>query len=63
VDWNVLDALSELGNRATDHKNIEALTQAIASEAKPGDHVVVMSNGGFGGLHEKLLTRLRHALA
>ncbi|HPG60823.1 MAG TPA: UDP-N-acetylmuramate:L-alanyl-gamma-D-glutamyl-meso-diaminopimelate ligase [Casimicrobium sp.] len=63
VDWNVLDALSELGNRATDHKNIEALAQAIASEAKPGDHVVVMSNGGFGGLHEKLLARLRHALA
>ena len=30
VDWNVLEALSELRNRATDHKNIEALTQAIA---------------------------------
>ena len=33
--------------------------QGIAGEARPGDHVLVMSNGGFGGLHEKLLTALR----
>jgi len=30
-----------------------------SAEARPGDHVLVMSNGGFGGLHEKLLTALR----
>jgi UDP-N-acetylmuramate: L-alanyl-gamma-D-glutamyl-meso-diaminopimelate ligase len=59
VDWNVLDALAALGPRTTDHKNIDALARAIALEAKPGDHIVVMSNGGFGGLHEKLLQRLK----
>jgi len=31
----------------------------VAAEAKTGDHVLVMSNGGFGGIHEKLLARLR----
>jgi UDP-N-acetylmuramate: L-alanyl-gamma-D-glutamyl-meso-diaminopimelate ligase len=30
----------------------------VAAEARPGDHVLVMSNGGFGGIHEKLLARL-----
>ena len=32
--------------------------EAIARAATPGDHVLVMSNGGFGGIHEKLLKRL-----
>ena len=32
--------------------------EAIASEARPGDHVLVMSNGGFGGIHDKLLAQL-----
>ena len=34
------------------------LIAAIAAAAQPGDHVLIMSNGGFGGIHEKLLTRL-----
>ena len=37
---------------------LPALVDAIASEARPGDHVIVMSNGGFGGIHEMLLARL-----
>jgi len=37
---------------------LPALVEAIASEARPGDHVLIMSNGGFGGIHEKLLSRL-----
>ena len=37
---------------------VDAHVEAIARVAKPGDHVLVMSNGGFGGIHEKLLTRL-----
>jgi UDP-N-acetylmuramate: L-alanyl-gamma-D-glutamyl-meso-diaminopimelate ligase len=34
------------------------LVEAIAAAAQPGDHVLVMSNGGFGGIHRKLLDRL-----
>ena len=34
------------------------LIEHIASQARPGDHVLVMSNGGFGGIHDKLLARL-----
>jgi UDP-N-acetylmuramate: L-alanyl-gamma-D-glutamyl-meso-diaminopimelate ligase len=38
---------------------VDALVAALAAESRPGDHVLVMSNGGFGGLHEKLLAALR----
>ena len=40
------------------HDDLAALVAAIGAEARPGDHVLVMSNGGFGGIHEKLLARL-----
>ena len=40
------------------HTDLDALVEAIARDARPGDHVVVMSNGGFGGIHDKLLARL-----
>jgi UDP-N-acetylmuramate: L-alanyl-gamma-D-glutamyl-meso-diaminopimelate ligase len=40
------------------HDDLEALVEAIAGEARAGDHVLVMSNGGFGGIHDKLLRRL-----
>ena len=33
----------------------------VAAAARPGDHIVCMSNGGFGGIHEKLLAALRAA--
>jgi UDP-N-acetylmuramate: L-alanyl-gamma-D-glutamyl-meso-diaminopimelate ligase len=36
------------------------LIEKIAASARPGDHVLVMSNGGFGGIHEKLLKRLQN---
>jgi UDP-N-acetylmuramate: L-alanyl-gamma-D-glutamyl-meso-diaminopimelate ligase len=38
---------------------LDRLVADIASRAKPGDHVLVMSNGGFGGIHEKLLAALQ----
>jgi UDP-N-acetylmuramate: L-alanyl-gamma-D-glutamyl-meso-diaminopimelate ligase len=48
-----------LGQRARCEESLDALVDAVAAEAKTGDHVLVMSNGGFGGIHEKLLARLR----
>jgi UDP-N-acetylmuramate: L-alanyl-gamma-D-glutamyl-meso-diaminopimelate ligase len=41
--------------RANAFDDLEALVHAVAKEARPGDHILVMSNGGFGGVHQKLL--------
>jgi UDP-N-acetylmuramate: L-alanyl-gamma-D-glutamyl-meso-diaminopimelate ligase len=59
LDWNLSAALAPLGARARIEGSVEALVAGIAAEVRPGDQVLVMSNGGFGGLHEKLLTALR----
>jgi len=58
LGWDVAGALAPLGAQATVLSDLAALVQAIAREAKPGDHVLVMSNGGFGGIHDKLLSAL-----
>ena len=58
LGWDVAGALAPLGAKATVLVDLPALVAAIAGEAQPGDHVLVMSNGGFGGIHEKLLARL-----
>ncbi|GAA0373869.1 UDP-N-acetylmuramate:L-alanyl-gamma-D-glutamyl-me so-diaminopimelate ligase [Bowmanella denitrificans] len=42
------------------YRDMDALQQAVIREAKPGDHILVMSNGGFGGLHQKLLNALEN---
>ncbi len=41
--------------------NIDELVQAVAAEARPGDQIVIMSNGSFGGIHQKLLAQLTKA--
>ncbi|MBI3901688.1 MAG: UDP-N-acetylmuramate:L-alanyl-gamma-D-glutamyl-meso-diaminopimelate ligase [Nitrosomonadales bacterium] len=58
LGWDAAAALVPLGNKATVTDDLDELIAAIAAEARPGDHVLVMSNGGFGGIHEKLLRRL-----
>jgi UDP-N-acetylmuramate: L-alanyl-gamma-D-glutamyl-meso-diaminopimelate ligase len=59
LGWDVAGALAPLGAKASVHDDIDALAEAIVTEARSGDHVLVMSNGGFGGIHGKLLARLR----
>ncbi len=58
LSWDAAQALSPLGAKADVHDDLDALVAAIATEARAGDHVLVMSNGAFGGIHEKLLRRL-----
>jgi UDP-N-acetylmuramate: L-alanyl-gamma-D-glutamyl-meso-diaminopimelate ligase len=58
VKWDVADAMQPLGGLATVHADLAQLTAALANEARPGDHLVLMSNGSFGGLHERLLAAL-----
>ena len=55
LGWDAADALRPLGPRARSFEDLDALVAAVAGEARPGDHVLVMSNGGFGGVHGKLL--------
>jgi len=58
LGWDASAALAPLGGKATVKDDLDKLIEAIAAAAKPGDQVLVMSNGGFGGIHEKLLKRL-----
>jgi UDP-N-acetylmuramate: L-alanyl-gamma-D-glutamyl-meso-diaminopimelate ligase len=55
LGWDAREALAPLGARAEVHDDLGALVRAVAREARPEDHVVIMSNGGFGGVHAKLL--------
>ena len=58
IDWNAAEALAPLGARAQCHEALDALVSAVAAAARSGDQVLVMSNGGFGGVHQKLLDAL-----
>ncbi|TAK88214.1 MAG: UDP-N-acetylmuramate:L-alanyl-gamma-D-glutamyl-meso-diaminopimelate ligase [Betaproteobacteria bacterium] len=58
LGWDARAVFAPLGSRARCEESLDALVAGIAAEAKAGDHVLVMSNGGFGGVHEKLLSRL-----
>ena len=58
LGWDVGRALAPLGAKAVVHDALDALVDAVVAEARAGDHVLVMSNGGFGGIHGKLLARL-----
>ena len=63
LGWDVGNVLAPLGAIATSIDDLEVLVAAIAGMAHPGDHVLIMSNGGFGGIHEKLLFALDETAA
>lgn len=58
VDWDLGEALAPLGDRAQAFGNLDMLVAAVVAAARPGDQILVMSNGGFGGVHQKLLDAL-----
>ena len=58
LGWSLADALAPLGARALAFDDIDALVAAVARDARAGDMVLAMSNGGFGGVHQKLLDAL-----
>jgi UDP-N-acetylmuramate: L-alanyl-gamma-D-glutamyl-meso-diaminopimelate ligase len=58
LDWDAAQALAPLGARAHTAADIAALTAQIVQAARPGDHIVCMSNGSFGGIHARLLEEL-----
>jgi UDP-N-acetylmuramate: L-alanyl-gamma-D-glutamyl-meso-diaminopimelate ligase len=58
LGWDVAETLAPLRDKAEVHTDLDLLVDAIARSTRTGDHVLVMSNGGFGGIHDKLLRRL-----
>ena len=55
LDWDVAGAMAPLKEKVQVFDDFEALLQTIRTTMKEADHVLVMSNGGFQGIHEKLL--------
>jgi len=58
LTWDAKEALAPMGANAVVGADVDALVAAVVKAAKPGDHLLCMSNGGFGGIHEKLLAAL-----
>ena len=59
LGWNAAEALAPMGAQAVVCDDIDALVKAVVKAARPGDHVLCMSNGSFGGIHDKLLQALQ----
>ncbi len=59
LGWDAAAALAPLGSAARCFSDLEELVHTAAQWVQPGDHILVMSNGGFGGVHDKLLQALR----
>jgi UDP-N-acetylmuramate: L-alanyl-gamma-D-glutamyl-meso-diaminopimelate ligase len=56
--WDISTLARELGERLAIHNDVDALIDELMPAVKTGDHVLIMSNGGFEGIHDKILTRL-----
>lgn len=61
LGWDAHAALAPMGARAQVADSIDALVQQVSAAVQPGDHLLCMSNGGFGGVHGKLLEALQKA--
>jgi UDP-N-acetylmuramate: L-alanyl-gamma-D-glutamyl-meso-diaminopimelate ligase len=58
LGWDAAPIISALGSRGHASQDVDALAEELARTSRQGDHVLIMSNGGFGGLHGKLLAAL-----
>jgi UDP-N-acetylmuramate: L-alanyl-gamma-D-glutamyl-meso-diaminopimelate ligase len=63
LGWDAGTVLAALGCRGHASGDVDALARELANAARAGDQLLIMSNGGFGGLHEKLLGELRRRAA
>jgi UDP-N-acetylmuramate: L-alanyl-gamma-D-glutamyl-meso-diaminopimelate ligase len=61
LDWDARAVLAPMGDRAQVADSIDELVRQVAAAARPGDHLLCMSNGGFGGIHARLLDALKVA--
>lgn len=58
VDWNIADHMNELGERCQVFTNIDDIIELIVEQHQTGDQIVIMSNGAFGNIHNKLIEAL-----
>lgn len=58
LGWDAKEALAPIAQKSAVFDDLDTMVKAITQEAKNGDQILVMSNGGFGGIHQKLLTAL-----
>lgn len=63
LGWNPAEALAPLGDAARSFDTLPALLDDLTQATRPGDHILIMSNGGFGGIHDKLLAALANRAA
>lgn len=59
ADWGIEDVARQLSQPATVHDTVEQIIAALSSTAKAGEHILIMSNSGFDGIHQKLLVNLQ----
>jgi UDP-N-acetylmuramate: L-alanyl-gamma-D-glutamyl-meso-diaminopimelate ligase len=59
LSWSLPDAVKTLEVPVRVSDSVQTMVDEISREARPGDHILVMSNGGFGGIHEKLVIALQ----
>jgi UDP-N-acetylmuramate: L-alanyl-gamma-D-glutamyl-meso-diaminopimelate ligase len=58
VDWDIAENMTELGERCQVFKDIDPIVSLIIKQHQAGEQIVIMSNGGFGGIHKKLIEAL-----
>jgi UDP-N-acetylmuramate: L-alanyl-gamma-D-glutamyl-meso-diaminopimelate ligase len=59
LGWDAAEALKPIADKSQTFDDLAQLVKAIINSAKAGDHILVMSNGGFGGVHQKILDALK----
>ncbi len=59
LDWDAGEALYSMGDKALVAPNVDAVIAQVTKRVRPGDHILCMSNGGFGGIHIKLQEALQ----
>jgi len=59
LTWSMTDVAQTTGVPASVSGSVQAIIDEVVREARPGDHILVMSNGGFGGIHERLVIGLQ----
>jgi UDP-N-acetylmuramate: L-alanyl-gamma-D-glutamyl-meso-diaminopimelate ligase len=61
LGWDAAQALAPMGARVAVADTVDALVAQVMAQVQPGDHILCMSNGGFGGIHQKLERALQSA--
>ena len=55
---NIADHMNELGDRCRVFEDVDKIVELVGEETQPHDYIVIMSNGAFGGIYQKLIKRL-----